>query len=200
MGHCVGCHYEQAIGMVCVTNIFIIADSKVSMRSSHLAEKSPDHGTVNNTISSSNGISLWEGVVVLKGPSFVVVQTGSLLGAGVFGVFGHSPGSLRHGVFGQFSGEEQTDSGLDLSGGDGASPVVVSQPTGLSGDTLKYVIHEGVHDGHGLAGYTSVRVLEDLVDVDGVGFPPPPLPLVVSGMGGLCLADGLLCSNGWSLW
>ena len=34
--------------------------------------------------------------MVLKGPSFVVVQTGSLLRAGVFG---HSLGSLRHGVF-----------------------------------------------------------------------------------------------------
>ena len=91
------------------------------------------------------------------------------------------------------------DSGLDLSGCDGASPVVVSQPAGLSCDTLKDVIHKGVHDGHGLAGYTSVRVnlLEDLVDVDGVGFPPLPL---VSGMGGICLADGLLCSLEWSLW
>ena len=115
-------------------------------------------------------------------------------------MFGHSLGSLRHGVFGQFSGEEQTDSDLDLSAGDGASPVVVSQPGGLSGDTLKDVIHEGVHDGHGLAGYTGVRVdlLEDLVDVDGVRFSPPPLPLLVSGTGGLCLAGGLLCSLGCS--
>ena len=105
-------------------------------------------------------------------------------------------------MFGQFSGEEQTDSGLDLSGGDGTSPVVVGQSAGLSGDTLKDVIHEGVHDGHGLAGYTGVRVdlLEDLVDVDGVGFPPPPLSLLVSGTGGLCLAGGLLCSLGCSLW
>ena len=105
-------------------------------------------------------------------------------------------------MFGQFSGEEQTDSGLDLSGGDGASSVVVGQPAGLSGNALKDVIHEGVHDRHGLAGYTSVRVdlLEDLVDVDGVGFPPPPLPLLVSGTGGLCLAGGLLCSLGCSLW
>ena len=67
------------------------------------------------------------------------------------------------------------DSSLDLSGGDGTSPVVVSQSAGLSGNTLKDVIHEGVHDGHGLAGYTGVTVdlLEDLVDVDGVGFPTP---------------------------
>ena len=68
----------------------------------------------------------------------------------------------------------------------------------LSCDTLEDVIHEGVHDGHGLAGYTGVRVhlLQDLVDVDGVGFPPPPLALLVPGTGGLCLAGGLLGSLG----
>ena len=42
--------------------------------------------------------------VVLKGPSFVVLSKLRLLGAGVLD---HSLGSLRHGVFGQFSGEEQ---------------------------------------------------------------------------------------------
>ena len=61
-------------------------------------------------------------MVVLKGLSFVVLSKLSLLGAGVLG---YSLGSLRHGVLGQFSGEEQTDSGLDLSGGDGASSVVM---------------------------------------------------------------------------
>ncbi len=68
------------------------------------------------------------------------------------------------------------------------------QAGSLSCDTLEDVVHEGVHDGHGLAGYTSVRVhlLQDLVDVDGVGFPPPPLALLVPGTGGLCLAGGLL--------
>ena len=52
-------------------------------------------------------------MVVLKGPSFVVLSKLSLLGASVLG---YSLGSLRHGVLGQFSGEEQMDSGLDLSG------------------------------------------------------------------------------------
>ena len=138
-------------------------------------------------------------MVVLKGPSFVVLSKLRLLGAGVFG---HSLRSLRHGVFGQFSGEEQTDSGLDLSGGDGASPVVMGQPACFSGDTLEDVIDKGVHDGHSLAGYSSVWVhlLQDLVDIDGVRFPPPPLPLLVSGTCGLCLAGGLLCSLGCSLW
>ena len=48
-----------------------------------------------------------------------------LLGAGVLG---HGLGSLRHGVLGQFTGQEQTDGGLDLSAGDGAPPVVVGKP------------------------------------------------------------------------
>ena len=40
----------------------------------------------------------------------------SLLGAGVLG---HGLGSLGHGVLGQFTGEEQTDGGLDFPRGDG---------------------------------------------------------------------------------
>ena len=78
----------------------------------------------------------------------------------------------------------------------------MGQSASLSSNTLEDVIDEGVHDGHGLAGDTSVGVdlLQDLVDVDGVGFPPPPFPLLVSGTGGLCLAGGLLCSLGCSLW
>lgn len=136
--------------------------------------------------------------MVLKGPSFVgTVNCSSLLGAGVLG---HGLGSLGYGVLGQLTGQEETDSGLDLSAGDGGPSVVVGQTGGLSGDTLEDVIHEGVHDRHGLAGYTSVRVdlLEDLVDVDGVRLPPPPFPLLVSGTCGLCLRGGLLCSLGCS--
>ena len=123
----------------------------------------------------------------------------SLLGAGVLG---DGLGSLRHGVLGQLTGQEETDSGLDLSAGDGGAPVVVGKTGGLGGDTLEDVVDEGVHDAHGLAGYTGVRVdlLQHLVDVDGVGFPPPPLPLLVPGTGGLCLAGGLLGSLGCGLW
>ena len=91
-----------------------------------------------------------------------------LLGAGVLG---DSLGSLRHGMFGQLSGEEETDSGLDLPRGDGGPLVVVGKTAGLSSDTLKDIIDKGVHDRHGLGADTSVRVhlLEDLVDVDGIG-------------------------------
>ena len=123
-----------------------------------------------------------------------------LLGAGVLG---DSLGALRHGVLGQLSGEEETDSSLDLPGSDGGATVVVGETAGLSSDTLEDVVHEGVHDGHGLAGDTSVGVdlLQHLVDVDRVGFPPPPALLLVSGTLGLSLGGGLLgslgCGFGW---
>ena len=98
----------------------------------------------------------------------------SLLGAGVLG---DSLGSLRDGVFGQLTGQEEPDSSLDLPGGDGGPLVVVGKTAGLGGDALKEIIDKRVHDAHGLGRNTSVRMhlLEDLVDVDGVGF----LPLLV---------------------
>ena len=118
-----------------------------------------------------------------------------LLGAGVLG---DGLGALTDGVLGQLSGEEETDGGLDLSGGDGGPAVVVSQTASLGGDTLEDVVDEGVHDAHGLAGDTSVGVnlLQHLVDVDAVGFPPPPFPLLLAATCGLGLAGGLLGSLG----
>ena len=70
----------------------------------------------------------------------------------------------------QLSRQVETDGGLDLAAGDGVLLVVVSQSRCLGGDTLEDVVHEGVHDAHGLAGDAGVRVdlLQDLVDVDGV--------------------------------
>ena len=87
------------------------------------------------------------------------------------GVLGDGLGALRHGVLGQLTGEEEPDSGLDLPGGDGGPLVVVGKTAGLGGDALEDVVDEGVHDAHGLGGDAGVRVhlLEDLVDVDGVG-------------------------------
>ena len=116
-----------------------------------------------------------------------------LLGAGVLG---DSFGALGHGVLGQFTGQQQADSSLDFSAGDGGSPVVVGQAAGFGGNPLKDVVHEGVHDGHGFARDTSVRVdlLQHLVDVDGIALLPPPLSLLVSGTCGLGLGGGLLGS------
>ena len=122
---------------------------------------------------------------------FFLVFVGDLLGAGVFG---HSLCSLRDGVFGQLSWEEETDSCLDLSAGDGGSTVVVSKAGCLSSNTLEDVIHEGVHDGHGFAGDSSIGMdlLQNLIDVDSIGFPPPPLAFLISSTHSFCFAGSLL--------
>lgn len=99
-------------------------------------------------------------------------------------VLGDSLGTLRNGVLGQLTGQDQTNTvrwpsqsmlitinvrtrrnsrGLDLPRRDGGLLVVGSQLAGLSGDTLEDVVHEGVEDGHGTVGDTSIGVdlLED---------------------------------------
>ena len=95
-------------------------------------------------------------------------------------------------MLGQLTGEEQAHSGLNLPRSDGGTLVVVSQARGLSGNALKDIIDEGVHDPHGLGGDTGVRVdlLQDLVHVDGIA--------LLSGLSaflatfGCSLGDGLL--------
>ena len=96
-------------------------------------------------------------------------------------VLGDSLSSLTDGVFGQLAGEKETDSCLDLPGGDGRFPVVVSQTGSLASDTLEDVIDKGVHNVHGLAGNTSVgmNLLHHLVDVDRITFFPPPSSLLL---------------------
>ena len=120
------------------------------------------------------------------------------------GVLGHGLGSLRDSVLGQLTGEEEPHGGLDLPGGDGGPLVVVGEPGGLGGDALEDVVDEGVHDGHGLGGDTGVGVhlLEDLVDVDGIGLLPLALPLLLvalgDGLGGLArLGSSLSGGLGW---
>ena len=87
------------------------------------------------------------------------------------GELGHGLGSLGHGVLGQLSGQDQTNGGLDLSGGDGGLLVVQGQTRRLGGDLVEHVVDERVHDGHGLGRDSSVGVdlLQHLVDVDLVG-------------------------------
>ena len=88
-------------------------------------------------------------LVALKRAGWVGIRRKqySLLGAGVLG---DSLGSLRDGVLGQLTGQEEPDSGLDFPGGDGGPFVVVGQTGGLSSDPLKDVVDKGVHDAHGL--------------------------------------------------
>ena len=68
------------------------------------------------------------------------------------------------------------------------------QSGSLSIEFLKDVVDKAVHDGHGLAGDTGlwVHLFQDFLDVDAVGFLPPPLPFLVGGTGGLRLGGGLL--------
>ena len=70
-----------------------------------------------------------------------------LLGAGVLG---DSLGALRDGMLGELSGQEEPDSSLDFSGGDGGPLVVVSKLAGLSSNPLEEIVDKGVHDAHGL--------------------------------------------------
>ena len=117
-------------------------------------------------------------LVALKRADWLLECGCSLLGAGVLG---DSLGSLRDGVLGQLTGEEEPDSSLDLPGGDGGPLVVVGKLGGLSSDPCEQVVDKGVHDAHGLGGDTSVWVhlLQDLVDVDGIGFLPFLAPLLL---------------------
>jgi len=130
------------------------------------------------------------------------------------GVLGDSLGALRDGVLGQLTGEDETDGGLDLAGGDGGALVVGSELGGLTGDTLKDVVDEGVQDGHGLVGDTGIGVdlLQDLVDVGGVSLGASLLASLAAlslglallllsrgrGLGGsLASGGGLLLGNGF---
>ena len=61
-------------------------------------------------------------------------------------------------MLGQFTGKQEADGSLDLAGGDGRSLVVVGKSGGLGSNALEDVVHERVHDGHGLRGDTSVGV------------------------------------------
>ena len=99
-------------------------------------------------------------------------------------------------MLGQFTGQKETDGRLDFAAGDGRAAVVVGQTGRLGGNAFEDVVHERVHDRHGLAGNASVRVdlLQDLVDVDGVRLPSSSALLLVTSTVGLRLAGGLLRS------
>ena len=137
-------------------------------------------------------------VVLKKTGCWTELVENCLLGAGVLG---DSLGALRDGVLGELTREEEPDSGLDLAGGDGGPLVVVSQFAGLSGDSLKEIVDERVHDAHGLGGDTGVRVdlLQDLADVDSIGLLPPLLLLLLvsllDGLGGLARLLSSLSGN-----
>lgn len=112
-------------------------------------------------------------------------------------VLGDGLGTLRDGVLGKLTGEDEADGGLNLSGRDGGLLVVSSQLGGLGSDTLEDVVDERVQDGHGTVGDTSVRVnlLEDLVDVRAVGLLAGLRALLLVTRGGGLLASILLLGS-----
>lgn len=74
------------------------------------------------------------------------------------GVLGDGLGALRHSVLGQLPWKQQTHSCLDFPGRQRGSARVLGQPGGLSGQPLKHIVHEGIHDVHGLGGNADVGV------------------------------------------
>lgn len=116
---------------------------------------------------------------------------GDLLAAGVLG---DSLGSFADSVLGELSRQKQTYSGLNLSACDCRPLIVVGESGSFSGNPLKDVVDKAVHDRHGLARDTSVGVhlLQHFVNVDAVGFLPPPPALLVPSSLGLGLAGSLL--------
>ena len=134
--------------------------------------------------------------------SYFVKVLASLLRAGVLS---NSLSSLAHGVFCQFTGKQQTHGSLNFSAGDGGTAVVVCQTGSFGSDSLENVIDKGVHDAHGLAGNTCVRVylLQHLVNVDAVALLSPPPALLVPSAGGFGLAGrffGSFCAwLGWHI-
>ena len=67
-----------------------------------------------------------------------------------FGVLVDGLGALAYGVLSQLTRQEGTDGCLNLPGGDGVTLIVMSEMAGLGRDASKDVVHEGVHDRHGL--------------------------------------------------
>ena len=92
-------------------------------------------------------------------------------------------------MLGQFTRQDQSHGRLDFSARHGRLLVVSRQFRGFSRDLFEDVVDEGVHDAHRLGGDAGVRVhlLQDLVDVDLVGFD-----LLLGGLLGAAF-DGLLC-------
>ena len=118
--------------------------------------------------------------VVLKRTGCLLCE--SCLGRG--GELGDGLGAFGDGVLGEFSGEHEADGRLDLAGGEGGLLRVARELGGFERDAFEDVVDEGVHDGHALLGDARVGVdlLEDAVDVGGVGLDAGLLSLAFSGL------------------
>ena len=70
-------------------------------------------------------------------------------------------------MLGKLTRKDEADSTLNFARGDSVSLGVTSKLSSLKESAIKDVSNEGVHDGHGLLGDSTIGVnlLEDLVDV-----------------------------------
>ena len=64
-------------------------------------------------------------------------------------VLGDGLGAFGDGVLGELTGEEELDSGLDLSGGESVLAVVADKAGSFLSNLLEDVVDERVHDAHG---------------------------------------------------
>ena len=71
-------------------------------------------------------------------------------------------------MLGQFTRQDESDRGLDLTGRDGRLLRVRGEFGGFGGNALEDVVDEGVEDGHGLVGDTGIGVdlLKDYKGLD----------------------------------
>ena len=94
-------------------------------------------------------------------------------------------------MLGEFTGEEEADGSLDLSGRQGVLLVVSNELGGLEGDLLEDVVDERVHDLHGSLGDASLGVdlLEDSVDVHREGLGAASLGSSLSLLGNSLLSN-----------
>ena len=82
--------------------------------------------------------------------------------------FGYGFGSLRNGVFSKFTWEKELDSRLDWSGRHGSSSAYSNKSSGFTAESVKGVVHQGVHDIHSSPGDTNfgVDLFQDFVYVE----------------------------------
>ena len=75
-------------------------------------------------------------------------------------------------MLGEFTWEEESDGGLDFTGGESMLLVVADEAGALSSNLLEDIVDERVHDAHGSLRDASlwVDLLEDSVNVDREGF------------------------------
>jgi hypothetical protein len=98
--------------------------------------------------------------------------------------------SFRDGVLGEFTGQHESNSSLDLSATEGRLLVVSGKLSCLTRNALEDIVDERVHDGHALLRDTGVGVhlLEHLVNVRRVRLSAL---LVSFSAGGLLHSRGL---------